>query len=676
MGEHRFAARLAQVVFTAFCLIGSSAVAQEIASLPPRTRNIQVREPSDLEQLESRVQAAVRRTLAATVSVRVGRAQGGFAFGSGVIVSEDGYVLTAAHVSSEPNQKVIFRFNDGTTVNGITLGLHKDLDMGLMKITDSDVTWPHLKRARSSRVETGDWVIATGYPGGFDQEAPAVVRLGRVLKTTGKVLLTDCTLVGGDSGGPLVDINGNVVGIHSRIGAKLSINLHVPIDRFAESWDRLASRDVWGLLTTERPWIGVDHNDQFDGAVIGNVNPTGPANRANLQSGDEIVRFDGQYIKTFRQLRKLVSKQSPGERVVIEYKRNGSFYEETLKIGKKVSQDDSQTRDDADLLQGFFDQIGLSHTRSRAVVGIGKNADQVKESFDNALTAASRATVRVIESGNVVAYGTIIDDRLIVTKASLLKGTNLRCRYRNSRSFSVEKVSELRSHDLALLKSSKSLPKAGLQTTPIPTPGSLIASSDINVWPLAIGAVSTRSMPIPSEGKLGIKMRDIPVVVNLIPGGSAEKAGIRVDDLITAVDGRSITTDQELIDIVQASLPGDVLTLTIQRSGALLEYPVELFKYSKFDEALADFEDFQGGPVSDRKTGFSRIVQHDTPILPRQCGGPVVDIHGRFVGINIARATRTSSYLMPANELKVALQLLKENRKDKLVTVDVGTVND
>ena len=237
MGENRFAARLAQVVFMAVCLLGSSAIAQEIASLPPRTRNIQVRKPSDLEQLESRVQAAVRKTLAATVSVRVGRAQGGFAFGSGVIISDDGYVLTAAHVSSEPNQKVIFRFNDGTTLNGITLGLHKDLDMGLMKITDSGTSWPHLKRAESSRVKTGDWVIATGYPGGFDQEAPAVVRLGRVLKTTGKVLLTDCTLVGGDSGGPLVDINGNVVGIHSRIGAKLSINLHVPIDRFAESWD-------------------------------------------------------------------------------------------------------------------------------------------------------------------------------------------------------------------------------------------------------------------------------------------------------------------------------------------------------------------------------------------------------------------------------------------------------
>ena len=161
MGENRFAARLAQVVFMAICLFGSTAIAQEIASLPPRTRNIQVRKPSDLEQLESRVQAAVQKTLAATVSVRVGRAQGGFAFGSGVIISDDGFVLTAAHVSSEPNQEVIFRFNDGTTLNGVTLGLHKDLDMGLMKITESGRKWPYLKRARSSKLRHGDWAVAT-----------------------------------------------------------------------------------------------------------------------------------------------------------------------------------------------------------------------------------------------------------------------------------------------------------------------------------------------------------------------------------------------------------------------------------------------------------------------------------------------------------------------------------
>ena len=73
-------------------------------------------------------------------------------------------------------------------------------------------------------------------------------------------MLTDCTLVGGDSGGPLVDLRGNVVGIHSRIGADLTTNLHVPIDRFAENWGRLANKEVWGLLVESRPWIGVEHD--------------------------------------------------------------------------------------------------------------------------------------------------------------------------------------------------------------------------------------------------------------------------------------------------------------------------------------------------------------------------------------------------------------------------------
>ena len=217
-------------------------------------RDIRVRQHSDLVVLEERVQAAVEKALAATVSVQVGRGNaGGYAFGSGVLISADGYVLTAAHVSSRPDQHVKFRFADGSTADGITLGLHKDLDMGLMKITDQGKTWPHLRRARSSHVQAGDWVIATGHPGGFDKVSSALVRLGRVLKTTKKVILTDCTLVGGDSGGPLVDIDGNVIGVHSRIGADLTTNLHVPIDRFAEGWDRLVQKEVWGLMVTTRP---------------------------------------------------------------------------------------------------------------------------------------------------------------------------------------------------------------------------------------------------------------------------------------------------------------------------------------------------------------------------------------------------------------------------------------
>ena len=649
----------------------------ELLALVTQPTALRVRAHSDLTNLETRVKQATRKATAATVSVQVGRGNaGGFAFGSGVLISESGYVLTAAHVSSRPNQSVVFRLADGTQAHGKTLGLHKDLDMGLMKITDQPAgkKWPFLKRAPSSKLQPGDWVVATGHPGGFDQEAPAVARLGRVLKTTHKVLLTDCTLVGGDSGGPLVDINGNLVGIHSRIGADLTTNLHVPIDRFAEAdnWKRLVQGDVWGLLVTTRPWIGVEHNNLHNDARILEIRDDGPAARAGLQPGDTVVRFDGKEIDSFRDLKRLVARQDPGDQVAIQYKRSGVLYESVLDIGKKRSHADSQTRDDADLLKDFLRQIDLRRHRGMAVAGIGKNADRVKETFHDVLEGASNATVEVIDAGTVVAFGTIVDDHLILTKASQLRGRNLRCRYRNTTSFSVTVVSELKSHDLALLKSSRVLPRVRLDSVEITEPGSLLASSGLNVWPLAIGVVSCEPTKVPSEGKLGIQMKgDAPRVSGLIGGSGAEKAGIKLNDLVTAVNGRPIVKASELIETVRKGYPGDILRLTIDRQAVLHEYAVELMRYSEFDEALADFEDFIGGSLSERRTGFENVIQHDTAIRPLHCGGPVVDIQGRFVGINIARAARTSSYLLPAREVQSALETLKATRRDRVATVEV-----
>lgn len=655
----------AMMLMSLALLLATSFVDRSSAASPDATEtratSLHVRSQRDLEQLQTRVQKAVKKTLTATISVRVQRNNEGFAFGSGVIVSEDGYVLTAAHVSGEPNQQVRFFLADGTQAKGVTLGLHKDLDMGLMKITDTGRKWPHLRRARSSKLKHGDWVIATGHPGVFEQKAESLVRLGRILKITDKVLLTDCPLVGGDSGGPLVDLNGNVVAIHSRIGADLTTNLHVPIDRFADAWSRLAKGDVWGPLVSTKPWIGVEHDRSFSEAYVLKVRANSPAFRAGLQAGDKIVRFGDSPIKNFTALKKRVARQDPGDRLTIQYERNGTLIETTMDIEGRRSTEDSPTRDDAALLKDWLEQIDRHRNRGRVAVGIGKNADQVKESFHDVLDAASEATVEVLSSGSVVALGTIVDKRLILTKASEVDGRNLRCRFRNSRSFKVEKVSELRSHDLCLLRASRDLPTVRLRATTVPKPGALLATSGLNVWPLAIGVASSTPIDIPSEGKLGIRMEgDVPVVSKLIPGSGAESAGMRRGDLITAVGGKQISTALDLIDIVKKSLPGDVLTLTVKRSGVLQEYSVALVRHSDLDEALAEFRDFIGGERSGRRTGFGNVLQHDSAISHRHCGGPVVDINGKFVGINIARAARTSSYLLPAAEVRSALKLLKE----------------
>ncbi len=176
-----------------------------------------------------------------TVSVQCGSAHG-----SGVIVSEEGYVLDGSPRRRPPDRRVRVILNDGRTVLGKSLGMHLELDAGLIKL-DDDGPWPYLKMSRSPRVDAGQWCAAAGHPGGYDFERGPVFRLGRVLTplVDGELIRTDCQLVGGDSGGPLVDMRGQVIGIHSRIGVSLANNLHVPISTYRENWQGLVDGRLW-----------------------------------------------------------------------------------------------------------------------------------------------------------------------------------------------------------------------------------------------------------------------------------------------------------------------------------------------------------------------------------------------------------------------------------------------
>lgn len=643
----------------------------------------------DIQKLEARVKRAVEKCVTATVAVEVRGRRGGLAFGSGVIVSEDGYVLTAAHVSSQPNRKVKFRLSDGRIARGITLGLNQDLDMGLMKITDVG-PWPFLRRTRSGKVATGDWCIGLGHPGGFEDGSSQtpLVRIGRVLKTTRKVLLTDCALVGGDSGGPLVDLNGSVIAIHSRIGADLTTNLHVPVDRYAEAWDRLAKGDVWGEINSVSPWIGVHQDENTDLALIKSVHTDSPAERAGLEAGDLIVRLDEDAIESFGALKQKVAKFNPGDVVSIQVRRDDVTIETPITIGSKKDGQNSQTRDDAELLRDWLNEIERSRRLGQPVFRYGKNAGSIKNAFMGAMHNVSRGTVNVMSgryrrNQKTVALGTVVDSSgLILTKASQLQGkADLYVRPRGAGPMKVQKVAESRTYDLALLAlvdSDQTLSAIDLRNSATPMRGTLLATSSIR-QPVAVGVASGAPVEIPSEGKLGVvldKRRPGSARVRQIVADSgADMAGVKQGDVVKAIDDQQITTAQELVDIVGKRYPGDHLRLLIDRNGGLVELEVELGRYSEFDEALAEFEDFVGGQLSPRRTGFTRVVQHDTALLPRHCGGPVVDAHGRFVGINIARAARTTSYLLPADEVKLALRELKAISLNRLETVEVDATS-
>lgn len=294
--------------------------------------------PSTLEQLQAleRQQSLVARKIEqVTVNVQQGSAQG-----SGVIITADGFVLTAAHVAGNANREASIMLSDGRRVRAITYGMNRNRDAGLMKIIDPiDGDWPHASLGQSSQLRPGEWVIAAGHPGGWKRNRGSVIRVGRVLKIkyesegagaapTAHTLTTDCALIGGDSGGPLFNLEGKLVGIHSRIGTDVVENMHVPVDVFRDHWDRLVDKEVWGFLPGFRPAIGVSGTRGVEQPLISEVLRGSPAHRAGIEPGDLILKVDGKSISTFKELKEMVEMKMPGEKMVLHVRRG----EQVLRI--------------------------------------------------------------------------------------------------------------------------------------------------------------------------------------------------------------------------------------------------------------------------------------------------------------------------------------------------------
>lgn len=321
--------------------LSPAAIAGAQAAEEPGRHTVETAVPDsvhDLKALETRVAQVIKTSTRATVSVKSG---GGA--GSGVVISEDGYVLTAGHVAISPGRAVMFTFPDGRVARGRSLGVNVGIDAGLMKITDKG-PWPHVQMGDADSLRAGEWVVAMGHPGGFDKNRSVVSRLGRVYRVRPSVVQTDCTIIGGDSGGPLFDLEGKVVGIHSRISNGLRQNYHVPISIYEQSWDRLAAGEVWNrplargrALERGGPYIGVQGANGFafgQGAALGRIYPDSPAQAAGLRVGDVIIEFDQSPVGSFGDLSALVRRLEPGDTASVIVKRGDERLEREIVIGK------------------------------------------------------------------------------------------------------------------------------------------------------------------------------------------------------------------------------------------------------------------------------------------------------------------------------------------------------
>jgi len=274
----------------------------------------------------------IEKVRPATVGIRANNASG-----SGVIVSRDGYVLTAAHVIGGPEKPATIILQDGTELRATTLGLNHTIDSGMLKIIDPKKL-PYLDLGESETLNEGQWVMAIGHPGGFDKERAPPIRIGRLISLADRenVLQSDCTLVGGDSGGPLVDMDGKVIGIHSRIGGRLNQNFHVPIDTYLINWDDMIAKVEIGGRSQAR--IAVRIGFSFDDETtleISKVETDGPAEKAGVQVGDVVFKIEGRRIRNQRVLRRELIKMKPEQTVKLTVKRGEQELEFEVTVEKK-----------------------------------------------------------------------------------------------------------------------------------------------------------------------------------------------------------------------------------------------------------------------------------------------------------------------------------------------------
>ncbi len=310
--------------------------------------------PDDIEELralESRVKSVVDKCTPSTVAILVG-----VGAGSGVIVNEDGLVLTAAHVIAgeprmggtgyEPNKDCIIILNDGKRVKGKTLGINDRADSGMVQITDkgpNNGKWPFTPLAKSADLKTSQWVVSLGHPGGPKSGRAPVARLGQIEPPEKHRLhkgfvVSNCTLVGGDSGGPLFDLDGKVIGIHSRIGLTLATNVHVPSDKFVSEWDQLVAGQVIGRQPKSNgAVIGVVFaEDENDDAWVVEIDDEGPASKGGIKPGDTITKFNSEAIKSVKRFREIMRDRKPGEVIKLGVRRGVEVLTLSITLGKRA----------------------------------------------------------------------------------------------------------------------------------------------------------------------------------------------------------------------------------------------------------------------------------------------------------------------------------------------------
>src|SRR5213076_463929 len=260
--------------------------------------------------------------------------------GSGVIVTNEGHIITNNHVVDQVDE-IEVQLSDGRSEKARLIGADDQVDLAVLKIDESGLK--PLKLADSDTVQAGDFVLAIGNPFGFDETVTdgIVSSRGRPNRADAfsDLIQTNAAINPGNSGGPLINLRGEVVGINtaiiSRSGGSQGIGFAIPSNTVRMSLESLLKqgRIIRGYLGIQsRPLQQGQSSADSEGVVVDGVVPGSPAAQAQLQPGDVIRKFNGREVKNINALRNMVAQTELNKNVELEIARAGKPLKVTTQI--------------------------------------------------------------------------------------------------------------------------------------------------------------------------------------------------------------------------------------------------------------------------------------------------------------------------------------------------------
>ncbi|RFZ84160.1 PDZ domain-containing protein [Mucilaginibacter terrenus] len=486
---------------------------------------------------------------------------------SGVVVSSDGIILSAAHVV-KPGESYKVMFPDGREciakgLGTISIPPERMLpDAAMLKIIDKG-PWPFAEMGWSSSMSVGSPCVSIAYPESLEQRQPTV-RFGQiaVLKNKYGFIQSTCKMEPGDSGGPLFDLMGRVIGIHSGIEVSEQINHEVPIDIYRKYYSALTKAVDYQKLP--------DANESEKDILFKTV---------------ELSPLKGDVLKKF---------------------------------------------------------TNIGHDQRKSCVQIKSLIEGQEQLILGTIVMSKISTGKRLSTGLLISKSSMVGENpVIILNHKIVRATVLR---------------RDRLNDLVLLSTDEKLPggvklnELERSATHINSAGSLLISPMPDSTPVVavLGSAIVDLPPKSSYGYIGaftgLDSNGLKFTF-IQPNSAAALAGLNIGDGVESIGGHPVNDELDFVKSFGKYMAGDTVLITIKRNDKKMEKMMVL-QYPPQKILNHPAEHFSGGKTL-RRDGFKKVFTQDAILTPSQCGGPVYDIEGNFVGINIARFSRANVVIIP-----------------------------